>query len=147
MERILIVEQDAQRMEEIRSALDGEYKLTSCSTQEEAIAVLQHKIPDYKTSVFFSSGFSTAPLPALPICLFPLFFSQTEQNLSQVYSSLPHCILSRIFVQIPFHPILNIDNRPAFSPSAAIPFLTVYSMCYRKRTYAFFLISNSRLLY
>ena len=38
MERVLIIEQDAQRMEEIRSALDGEFKLTSCSTQEEAIA-------------------------------------------------------------------------------------------------------------
>ena len=37
MERVLIIEQDVQRMEEIRSALDGEYKLTSCSTQEEAI--------------------------------------------------------------------------------------------------------------
>ena len=46
MERVLIIEQDVQRMEEIRSALDGEYKLTSCSTQEEAIAILQHKIPD-----------------------------------------------------------------------------------------------------
>lgn len=45
MESILVVERDSDELKKILDALSGEYKLSVCSTQEDALSFLQHKIP------------------------------------------------------------------------------------------------------
>lgn len=45
MESILVVERDSDELKKILDALSGEYKLSICSTQEDALNFLQHKIP------------------------------------------------------------------------------------------------------
>lgn len=45
MESILIIEKDSDELKKIVNALSGEYKLSTCSTKEDAMNFLQHKIP------------------------------------------------------------------------------------------------------
>lgn len=45
MESILVIERDSDELKKIIDALSGEYKLSTCSTQEDALHFLQHKIP------------------------------------------------------------------------------------------------------
>lgn len=45
MESILIIEKNSDELKKIMDALSGEYKLNTCSTQEDALRFLQHKMP------------------------------------------------------------------------------------------------------
>lgn len=46
MEHVLIIENDPEQMKKLVAALEGEYRISTSKTQQEAFKLLQHKLPD-----------------------------------------------------------------------------------------------------